>query len=83
MLAFIGSLATVKLVTSIMIVYYFPSWHTVMLTVVLSIIWFGPPLFYLADRSPGKYRLFRGRMRRKELVRQEWHVEEKTTSHRS
>jgi hypothetical protein len=81
-LAFVASLATVKLVTSIMIVYFFPSWHTVMLTVALSLVWFVPPIIYLADRSPGRYRLIRGRMRRQELLRQEWEVEESTPSRR-
>lgn len=81
-LAFLYSLVTVKVVTSIMIVYFFPSWHTVMLSVVLSLVWFVPPILYFANLSPGKYRLFKGRMRRAELLRQEWEVEEPTATHR-
>jgi hypothetical protein len=75
---FVGSLVTVKLVTSVVILFYFPSWHTLLLVVALSVAWFLPPLLYLMSRSPGKYRLLRGRARRRELLRQEWNVEERT-----
>lgn len=79
--AFVGSLVTVKLVTSIMILYYFPSWHTLLLVVALSIVWFLPPIFYLGMHSKAHARLVRARMRRRELLRQEWDVGEE--SHKS
>lgn len=80
--AFVGSLATVKLVTSIMILYYFPSWHTLLLVVALSIAWFIPPIFYLGIHSRARARLVRARMRRKELLRQEWDIAERSPSRR-
>jgi hypothetical protein len=79
---FVGSLITVKLVTSVVILYYFPSWHTLLLVGALSVAWFLPPVMYLMSKSPGRYRLLRARARRRELVRQEWNVEERTPSNR-
>lgn len=79
---FIGSLVTLKLLTSIMILYFFPSWHTVLLVVVLSVVWFVPPVYYLTRHSQGRFRLIRARVRRNELLRQEWNVEETTTTRR-
>lgn len=79
--AFVGSLMTAKLVTSILILYYFPSWHSLMLVVVLSLVWFIPPIAYLGHRSQGRYRLVKTRLRRKQLLRQEWDVGEE--SHKS
>lgn len=80
--AFAGALFMVKFVTSIMILYYFPSWTTFMLLILLSIAWFIPPLFYLMHNPKGRYRLWRARVRRRELLRQEWHVENRDPSHR-
>ncbi|CAN5164513.1 hypothetical protein BH24CHL1_BH24CHL1_19860 [soil metagenome] len=73
---FVGSLATVKLLTSIMILYYFPSWHTLVLVLALSVVWIVPPFYYFTRHSRGRYRLLRARVRRNELLRQEWEVEE-------
>lgn len=80
--AFVGSLMTVKLVTSILILYYFPTWHALVLVVALSLLWFVPPVAYLATTSQMKYRLFKVRLRRKELLRQEWDVGERSHTHR-
>jgi hypothetical protein len=84
--AFVGSLATVKLLTSILILYYFPSWHTLGLVVILSLFWIAPPLYYLGlyvkRYSDGRYRLIRARRRRKELVRQEWEIEDPKVNRR-
>ena len=76
--AFVGSLVTIKLFTSVMVLYYFPSWHTLMLVVALSIAWFIPPFFYLGLHTHRRYRLVKVRLRRKELMRQEWDVEERS-----
>lgn len=77
--AFVGSLATVKLLTSIMILYYFPSWHTLILVLALSVVWIVPPIYYFTRNPRGRYRLLRARVRRNELLRQEWEVEEPQT----
>lgn len=81
--AFVGSLATVKLVTSIMILYYFPSWHTLILVLALSVVWIVAPLYYISRNPRGRYRLLRARVRRNELLRQEWDVEESETHHQA
>ena len=73
---FVGALATVKLLTSIMILYYFPSWHTLVLVLALSVVWLIPPIYYFTRNPRGRYRLLRARARRNELLRQEWEVEE-------
>lgn len=77
---FAGSLITVKLVTSLMILYYFPSWHTLVLVVALSVVWFVPPVYYFTHYSRSNFRLVRARVRRQELLRQEWEVEETPNS---
>lgn len=73
---FVGSLITVKLLTSLLILYYFPSWHTLVLVLALSVVWFVPPFYYFTRHSRNRYRLLRVRLRRNELLRQEWEVEE-------
>lgn len=80
---FVGSLMTVKLLTSLLILYHFPSWHTLMLVVALSVAWFVPPIWYFSRHSQSRYRLLRARVRRNELLRQEWEVEETRAGHRS
>ncbi len=79
---FVGSLVAVKLITSLLILYHFPSWHSVMLVVMLSVIWFVPPLYYLVRNPRARYRLLRARARRHKLLRQEWEVEEPQHRHR-
>jgi hypothetical protein len=79
--AFVGSLLTVKLVTSILVLYYFPSWHTLVLVVAFSVLWFVPPIAYFGIHSQRRYRLVKVRLRRKELLRQEWETEETPTHH--
>ena len=81
--SFIGALFAFKFVTSIFILYYFPSWHTVLFLAVLSTAWFVPPIYYLARNPRGRFRLLRARVRRGELLRQEWEVEEHHPQHRA
>jgi hypothetical protein len=72
---FVGSLAALKFLTSIMILYYFPSWHTLVLVLALSVAWIVLPFYYIARNPRSRYRLLRARVRRNELLRQEWDVE--------
>lgn len=80
---FAGSLITVKLLTSLLILYHFPSWHTLVLVLALSVVWFVPPFYYFSRHSQGHFRLLRGRARRNELLRQEWEVDEPAVRNRS
>lgn len=74
--AFVASLFMIKIVTSVMIFYIFPSWHTFLLLVLLSVIWFVVPVAYFSRNSRHRFRLLRARARRKQLLQQEWEVEE-------
>lgn len=80
--AFVGSLFAVKFLTSLLVLYYFPSWHTLLIVVALSFFWFVPPIYYFSTHSKGHIRLLKARARRKELLRQEWDVEERLPTKR-
>lgn len=81
--AYVGALSVFKVVTSIFILYYFPSWHTLLFVIALSVMWFAVPVYYVVRNPRGRYRLFRARIRRNELLRQEWEVEEPSARHRT
>lgn len=64
-----------KIVTSVLILWYFPSWNAVLIVVALSSLWFLPLLYLVPRHVSVRQRLWRMRLRRRELVRQEWKVE--------
>lgn len=64
-----------KIVTSVLILWYFPSWNAVLIVVALSSLWILPLLYLVPRHVSVRQRLWRMRLRRRELVRQEWKVE--------
>ncbi len=74
-LAMIWSLAGFKLFMSIMILWTFPSWHSVVIVMVLSAPWIVLFLAWAGVLARMRARLHRARARRAELVRQEWYID--------
>jgi len=75
LIAQIATLGVFKIVTSIMILYFFPSWHALLVVIGLSIPWVLGGCWYAGFYSRIKLRLIRVRARRKKLLYQEWHVD--------
>lgn len=72
----IGALGFVKLVASILTLYYFPSWHAVLIVGVLSFPWLIGGGYYLGRTSWFRYRFWKYRHLRKRLLREEWLLDE-------
>lgn len=72
----IATIAAVKLVTSILTLYYFPSWHALVVVVGLSVPWVVGGIYYAVRSSWLGYRIWRFRQFRKRLIREEWEVED-------
>jgi hypothetical protein len=75
LIAHIATLAGFKLVTSILILAFFPSWHALIVIVALSVPWVAVGLWYGGVVSRIRLRLVRARMRRKKMLHQEWNVD--------
>jgi Na+-driven multidrug efflux pump len=73
--AMIMTVVSFKLITSLLIFYFFPSWHTLMFLLALSVSWIIAGVYYGGVYSRVKYRLLRARARRRRLIHQEWHVD--------
>lgn len=73
--AFVLTLVGFKLVTSVMILYFFPSLHALMIVLVLSSMWIFAGVIYGGVYSRVKVRLLRARAKRRKLLYQEWHVD--------
>ena len=71
----IATLGGFKIVTSILILYFFPSWEALVVVLGLSVPWIVAAIWYFGVYSRVHLRLVRVRARRKELVRQEWNVD--------
>jgi hypothetical protein len=71
----IATLGGFKIVTSILILYFFPSWSAVLVVLGLSVPWIVAAIWYFGVYSRLHLRLVRMRVRRKELVRQEWNID--------
>lgn len=74
-IAHVATLGVFKLVTSVMILYFFPSWHALIVIVALSIPWIVAGIWYGGLYSRVRVRLVRGRRRRALLIHQEWNVD--------
>ena len=72
----IAALGLVKLVASVLTLYYFPSWHAVLIVVVLSLPWIVGGGYYLGRTSWFRYRFWKFRHLRKRLLREEWLMDE-------
>jgi len=75
LITYVATLGVFKIVTSILILYYFPSWHAVVIIVALSIPWIVAGVWAGGIYSRVRLRLLRVRRRRKALLHQEWHVD--------
>ena len=72
----IAALVWVKLATSFLILFYFPSWHAFAIVMLLSVPWLIVGGVYGVRRAPVHYRLWKVRKLRKRLIHEEWHVKE-------
>lgn len=75
----IAALGFVKLVASALTLYYFPSWHAVVIVAVLSTPWIAVGGYYLGRTSWFRYRFWKYRHLRRRLIREEWNVGEDTS----
>jgi hypothetical protein len=71
----VATIGVFKLVTSILVLYYFPSWHAVSVILAVSVPWIVAGVWYFGLYTRIRVRLVRGRMRRRALMHQEWHVD--------
>jgi hypothetical protein len=72
----VAALGFVKLVASVLTLYYFPSWHAVLIVAVLSFPWVVGGGYYLGRSSWLRYRFWKYRHLRKRLLREEWLLDE-------
>lgn len=77
---FVGTLAGFKVLTSVLVFYYFPSWYTFVVLVAINVVWFIPLFYYLPRFFHGRYRLWNVRIKRRRLIEQEWNVERQRSS---
>lgn len=75
LIAHIATLGGFKFATSILILYFFPSWHALIMILALSVPWIVAGCWYFGVYSRVRLRLVRGRMRRGAMVHKEWHVD--------
>lgn len=83
LIAHAATLGVFKIVTSILILFYFPSWDALLVILALSVPWIVAAVWYGGVVSRVKLRLVRARMQRKRLLQQEWNVEPPKTSTKS
>ena len=72
----IAALGFVKLVASILTLYYFPSWQAVLVIAVLSFPWLVGGGYFLGRSGWFRYRYWKYRHLRKRLLREEWLLDE-------
>lgn len=75
LIALAATFIGVKIVTSIMILYFFPSWTAFWIIMALSAIGFMPLIMFAPGYVRRHYRLWQWRLRRKRLLREEWNVD--------
>jgi hypothetical protein len=76
MYAYFGILAAFKLFTLVAILIYMSSWDTVVFVVASHVMWLTVGAILIAGPATFWARLVRVRTRRRQLIAQEWHVEE-------
>lgn len=74
-IAFSATFIGVKIVTSAMILYVYPSWTAFWIIMGLSALWFAPLVIFGPSYVKRRYRLWLVRLRRKRLLREEWNVD--------
>lgn len=75
LLAFSWTLIAFKLVTSALVLFFFPSVEALVVVVVLSVPWVIGAFVYFGMYTRIKMRLVRARARRRRLIYQEWNVD--------
>ncbi|RIK47046.1 MAG: hypothetical protein DCC58_01165 [Chloroflexi bacterium] len=71
----VATLGGFKLLTSLLVLYYFPSWHAVVVIAAVSIPWIAAGIWYGGIYSRVRLRLHRVRRRRAYLLYQEWNID--------
>jgi hypothetical protein len=71
----VATLGGFKLVTSLLILYFFPSWHALIVILGLSVPWIIAGVWYSGFYARVRLRLLRMRALRKRLLYEEWHVD--------
>jgi hypothetical protein len=80
MYAYFGILAAFKLFTLVAILIYMSSWDAIIFVVVSHVLWIAVGAALVAGPATFWARLVRVRSRRRQLLSQEWHVEESHTA---
>lgn len=71
----IATFGAFKVVTSVLILWFFPSWEALLVVLGLSVPWIIGAVWYFGIASTVRLRLIRVRAKRKELLRQEWRLD--------
>lgn len=66
----------VKLLASIITLYHWPNWYTVLAIAALSIPWILAGLYFLGRSGWLRYRFWQYRHLRRRLLHEEWNVDE-------
>lgn len=74
-LAMVWSLAGFKLIMSIMILWTWPTWHSFVIVLALSVPWVLLFMSWAGLLARMRARLHRARARRAELLAQEWYLD--------
>lgn len=72
----IAALGFVKLVASVLTLYYFASVQSVLIVAVLSLPWLVGGGYYLGRTGWFRYRFWKYRHLRQRLLHEEWHLDE-------
>jgi hypothetical protein len=64
-----------KVVTSLLVLVFFPSLETALVVVGLSVMWLLAAGWWAASHARAPARLLRARARRRRLIRQEWRAD--------
>lgn len=76
MYAYFGILAAFKLFTLVAILIYMSSWDTMVFVLASHVVWIAIAAVLIAGPATFWARLVRVRSRRRQLLAQEWYVEE-------
>lgn len=74
-MTFAWTLAAFKLVTSALVLFFFPSVDALLIVIALSVPWIIGGIVYFGIYTKVKLRLIRVRTRRRRLIYQEWNVD--------
>jgi len=80
MYAYFGILIAFKIFTLIVILWLTASWQSAVFLIASHVLWIAVALVIFAGPAAFWARLMRGRAKRRQLIRQEWHVEESQSS---